>query len=148
VLLALSLALFACNKGTQSKKDAKQTEAKSQATPKAKPSVPQSVVPGWKLVSLVKSGAPGSVPAAGSPDCWEASYTGSGNALVWLCRYADTTSALHASESAKASAQIVIFQEREYLVVVEWSAESIADLTALIHAVHAVKENLNIHPRQ
>ena len=143
-LLALSLTIVSCSKGKQSKTEVK-TQANPHANPATKPLVPKTVPPGWKLISVVQSGAPRSVPAGGSPDCWEASYTGSGSALVWLCRYTDQTGALHASEAANAQAQIVIFQEGQYLVVVEWSAESIADLTALIHAV---KENLNTHPRQ
>jgi hypothetical protein len=140
-LLALSLALLACSKGPH----AKPRTAAPQAKADAKPRLPDMVSPGWKLTSIAQSAPPPSVPAAGSQDCWEANYTGMGAALVWLCRYGDGTSALHALQSAKTQAQIVTFQEGEYLVVVEWTAESIADFTPLIDAV---KENLNTHPRQ
>jgi hypothetical protein len=139
VLLTLTLTLAACSKGKQAKAEAK-TEAKARTDPDGKPLVPRSVSPGWKLTSLVHSGAPRSVPPGPSPDCWEASYAGSGNALVWLCRYEDKARALHAFQTANTQAQIMIFQEGLYLVIVEWSAESISDFTALIHGV---KETMN-----
>jgi hypothetical protein len=140
-LLALSLALLACGKGRQAKTRAGDPHVK---TPE-KPHLPQSVSPGWKLASLAQSPAPPEVSAAESQACLEGTYTGVGSALVWLCRFADRAGALHALQSAKTQRQIVTFQEGEYLVVVEWTADSVADLTALIHAV---KENLNPRPPQ
>jgi hypothetical protein len=139
-LLVLSFALFACGKGRQAKTGTEGPQAK---TPE-KPNLPQSVSPGWKLASLAQSPAPPEVPAGASRECLEGTYTGVGSAIVWLCRFADRAVAFHALQSTKTQRQIVTFQEGEYLVVVEWTADSIADLTALIHAV---KENLNTHPR-
>jgi hypothetical protein len=138
-LLALSLALLACGKDRQAKT---RTDGPQAKTPE-KPNLPQSVSPGWKLASLAQSSAPPGVSAGGSQDCLEGTYTGVGSALVWLCRFADRAGAFHALQSTKTQRQIVTFQEGEYLVVVEWTADSVADLTALIHAV---KENLTTHP--
>ena len=117
-LLALSVALWACGEG-----------------PRAKPEVPESVSPGWKLTSLTPSGAPPEVPEGGSPNCWQANYAGSGAAQIWLCRYSDTTGAFDAAQRARAEAQTVKFQEGEYLVLVKWNNAPRTDLTALIRAV-------------
>ena len=140
-LLALSLALMACGKGRQAKTSTDAPREKTQAKPK----LPESVSPGWKLTSPVASSAPPQVLAPGSQDCIEGQYTGVGAALVWLCRFGDRAAALHALQDTKTQRQIMTFQEGEYIVVVEWTTESIADLTALIRGV---KENLNTHPRQ
>ena len=139
--LALSGALLGCGKGSHTESHANGSQAKTQDSPH----LPQSVSPGWKLTSLTQSAPPASVPAGDLKDCWEANYTGMGAALVWLCRYPDSSGALRAFQTAKTERQIMTLQEGRYLVVVEWVDDSIADLTAL---VSAVKENLNTHPGQ
>jgi hypothetical protein len=117
-LVALSVALWACAEGQH-----------------ARPELPQSVSPGWKLTSLNPSAAPAEVPAGGSPECWQAIYSGTGAAQIWLCRYSSETGAFDAAQRANAAAQTVKFQEGEYLVLAKWNNAPKADLTALIRAV-------------
>ena len=89
----------------------------------------------WKLASLAPSPPPLEVSKAGSPDCWRANYTGHGTAQFWLCRYRDKTGAFDAAQDARTEPQIMKFQEGDYLVVVEWNDDSIADLTTIVRAV-------------
>lgn len=117
-LLALSIALCACAGGQR-----------------AKPELPGSVSPGWKLTSMTSSAAPPEVSAAGSPDCWLANYAGTGVAQVWVCRYSAEAGAFDAVQRARAEAQTVKFQEGANLVLVKWNNAPKADLAALIRAL-------------
>jgi hypothetical protein len=101
----------------------------------ARPELPASVPPGWKLTALAQSAVPPEVPAGAMPDCWQANYAGTGTAQIWLCRYNAETSAFDAAQRARAGAQTVKFQEGEYLVLVQWNNAPKADLTALVRAV-------------
>jgi hypothetical protein len=101
----------------------------------ARPDLPESVPPGWKLISLAQAAAPPEVPAGAMPDCWQANYAGAGTARIWLCRYNAETSAFDAAQRARAGAQTVKFQEGEYLVLVQWNNAPKADLTALVRTV-------------
>lgn len=103
--------------------------------PAAKPDLPQSVSPGWKLASFVESPAPQDIPVVNPPQCWKAQYTGQGTADVWVCGYKVSGSAFDAVQRARAEAQTVKFQEGNYLVLVKWNAVPKANLTALIRAI-------------
>jgi hypothetical protein len=117
-LFTLSVALSGCSEGRR-----------------ASPELPESVSPGWKRTDLQESAPPPEVPAGGSPVCRQATYAGSGNAQIWVCRYGDATAAFDAAQRARAEAQTVKFQEDEYLVLVKWNNAPKTELTALIRAV-------------
>ena len=117
-LVALSVFLVACGENQP-----------------AKPQLPASVSPGWKLTALTQSAAPQEVPEGVKPECWRANYGGTGTAQIWLCRYSAETNAFDAAQRARAGAQTVKFQEGEYLVLVQWNNAPKADLAALIRAV-------------
>jgi hypothetical protein len=102
---------------------------------RGKPELPESVSPGWKLMSLQATAAPAEVPAGGTPECWLANYAGAGAAQLWLCRYNAETGAFDAAQRARAEAQTVKFQEGAYLVLVKWNNTPKTDLTALIRAI-------------
>jgi hypothetical protein len=117
-LVAFSVSLLACGEGRS-----------------AKPELPPSVSPGWKLTAFAHSAAPPEVPAGTIPECWQADYAGAGAARIWLCRYSNETGAFDAAQRARAEAQTVKFQEGGYLVLVRWNNAPKADLAALIRAV-------------
>ncbi len=100
-----------------------------------KPDLPESVSPGWKLSSLDKSGLPAGVSSDGSPQCWKAVYSGSGNVESWVCWYKVAGSAFDAVQRVPAEAQTVKFQKDQWFVLLKWNNVSRADLTALIRAV-------------
>jgi hypothetical protein len=116
--VALSVSLLACGEGRR-----------------ARPELPPSVSPGWRLTALAQSAAPPEVPAGAIPECWQANYAGTGAARIWVCRYGNETGAFDAAQRARAEAQTVKFQEGEYLVLVQWNNAPKADLAALIRAV-------------
>jgi hypothetical protein len=97
------------------------------AVPPRQPDIPDSVSPGWKLSSLTKS--------AGTPDCWNADYAGTGNAEVNICWYQAPGSAFDAVQRTPAEAQAVKFQVDHYFVLVKWNNVPKANLTALIRAI-------------
>jgi hypothetical protein len=101
----------------------------------ARPDIPQSVSPGWKLVSLNKSGMPEGLAPEGAPSCWKAAYTGSGSADVWLCWYRESANAFEAVQRARAAAQTVKFQEGQYFVMVQWNGAQKTELTALVRGI-------------
>jgi hypothetical protein len=101
----------------------------------AKPELPQSVSPGWKLSSLDRAAAPAGVPPDGSPECWKGDYGGPGSVRVWLCGYKVRESAFDAVQRARTEAQMVKFQEGSYLVLVQWNNVSKENLTALVRAI-------------
>jgi hypothetical protein len=103
--------------------------------PPAKPDIPESVSPGWKLSSLDKSVLPAGVPTGGSPECWKADYAGSGSAEVRICWYESTGNAFDSMQRARAEAQTVKFQEEHYFVMVKWNDVPKASLTALVRAI-------------
>jgi hypothetical protein len=131
-LIALSSALCACGE-----------------TQRAKPNLPESVSPGWKLTSLDRSTAPPYVPypssrhspvegqqvSARGRDCWQANYAGADTAQIRICRYSATDGAFDAWQRVRADAGTVKFQEREYLVLVKGNGAPEADLTALMRAI-------------
>ena len=104
--------------------------------PHGKPDIPESVSPGWKLSSY--QNLPGE-----APQCWDAQYSGPGNADVKLCWYKDSTGAFDAVQRTAAEAQAVKFQEGQYFVLVKWNNVAKADLTALIRALQKA-----LHPNQ
>jgi hypothetical protein len=95
--------------------------------PPSRPTIPDSVSPGWKLTSLTKS--------AGTPDCWNADYAGTGTAEVKICWYPASGSAFDAVQRTTAEAQAVKFQEDHYFVLVKWNNVPKANLAALIRAI-------------
>jgi hypothetical protein len=101
----------------------------------AKPDLPQSVSPGWKLVSLDRAAAPGGIPPDGLPACWKAEYAGQGSAEVWICAYKASTGAFDAVQRARAEAQTVKFQQGANLVLVKWNTVPKASVTALVRAI-------------
>jgi len=117
-LLVVLLTLGACGEGAG-----------------GRPELPESVSPGWKLTSLQATAVPAEVPAGGTPECWLATYAGTGAAQLWLCRYNAETGAFDAAQRARSEAQTVKFQEGAYLVLVKWNDTPKTDLTALIRAV-------------
>jgi hypothetical protein len=100
-----------------------------------KPDLPESISPGWRLASLHDSALPSGVPAAGTPQCWEADYAGPGSAEAWICWYKVSGNAFDAAQRARAEAQRVKFQEGQYLVLVKWNNVPKASLTALIRGI-------------
>jgi hypothetical protein len=101
----------------------------------AKPDLPQSVSPGWRLSSFDRSGAPEGVSADGEPQCWKAEYAGQGSAQVWTCWYKERANAFEAAQRTRAEAQAVKFQEGSYLVLVRWNNAPKANISALVRAV-------------
>jgi len=102
----------------------------------AKPEMPDSVSPGWKLNSLTETPAPPEIPKTGTPPvCWKADYAGQGTAQIFICRYAVEAAAFDAAQRVPAEAQAVKFQSGAWFVLVKWNATAKADLTALIRAV-------------
>jgi hypothetical protein len=95
------------------------------SSPPPKPDIPDSVSPGWKLSSLIKS----------SDECWNAHYAGTGDAEVSICWYKTTAGAFEAVQRTRAEAQAVKFQEEHYFVLVKWNNVPKANLTALIRAI-------------
>src|SRR5579863_1607108 len=137
-LIALSSALCACGE-----------------TPRAKPDLPESVSPSWKLTSLDRSTAPPYVPypssrhspvqgqripADGPRDCWKANYAGADTAQVWFCRYSATNGAFDVWQRVRADAHTVKFQEGEYLVPVKQCAEGGPDAPDARHPGGAQQE--------
>lgn len=101
----------------------------------AKPELPQSVSPGWKLSSFDRAAAPAGVPPEGSRECWKGDYSGPGAVSVWLCGYKVRESAFDAMQRARTEAQTVKFQEGSYLVLVRWNNVSKENLTGLVRAI-------------
>ena len=102
----------------------------------AKPDLPESVSPGWKLGSLMQTPAPPEVPQSATPPvCWKAEYAGPGTAQVFLCRYGVEATAFDAVQRVPAEAQAVKFQVGPWFVLVKWNGAAKTDLTALIRAV-------------
>jgi hypothetical protein len=101
----------------------------------AKPDLPQSVSPGWRLSSFDRAGAPAGVSADGGPQCWKAEYSGQGSAQVWTCWYKERANAFEAAQRSRAEAQAVKFQEGSYLVLVRWNNAPKANVSALVRAV-------------
>jgi len=101
----------------------------------ARPELPQSISPGWKLSSLARAAAPAGVPPDGSPECRKGDYGGPGTVRVWLCGYKVRESAFDAVQRTRTEAQMVKFQEGSYLVLVEWNNVSKENLTALVRAI-------------
>jgi hypothetical protein len=95
------------------------------SSPPPKPDIPDSVSPGWKLSSLTKS----------SDECWDANYTGQGQAELRICWYKAPASAFEAVQRTPAEAQAVKFQVEHYFVLVKWNNVPRANLTALIRAI-------------
>jgi hypothetical protein len=105
------------------------------ASPPPQPDIPDSISPGWKLLSLNKSALPSGVPPDGEPACWKADYAGPGSADVWICWYKATGNAFEAMQRARAEAQAVKFQEEHYFILVRWNNVPRANLTALVRAI-------------
>lgn len=101
----------------------------------AKPDIPESIAPGWKLSSLEKSTRPQGLDATGSPTCWKAVYGGAGSAETWLCWYKVSGNAFEAVQKARTEAQTVKFQEGQYFVTLRWNNVTRADITALVRAL-------------
>jgi len=103
--------------------------------PAAKPELPESVSPGWRLASYVDSPVPPGVPVVSPPQCWKARYEGAGTAEIWVCGYRVSGGAFDAAQRTPAAAQAVKFQEGNYLVLVKWNGVPKTNLTALIRAI-------------
>jgi hypothetical protein len=105
--------------------------------PPPKPDIPNSISPGWTLLSLNKSALPSGVPPDGEPACWKAGYAGPGpgSADVWICWYKATGNAFEAMQRARAEAQAVKFQDEHYFILVKWNNVPKASLTVLVRAL-------------
>jgi hypothetical protein len=101
----------------------------------AKPEIPESISPGWKLTSLASSPRPAEVAPDGDPRCWKAEYTGSGTAEVAICWYKVSGNAFEALQRTRAEAQAVKFQQGHYFILVKWNNAPKADVTALVRAI-------------
>ena len=93
------------------------------------PALPQSVSPGWTRAAIT------SAAARGTAVCWETTYSGTGTALVSVCRYGNEGGAFDAVQRTPAAAQVVKFQEGRNLVLITWKDAPKANLTALIRAI-------------
>lgn len=100
----------------------------------AKPDIPDSISPGWKLASLAKS-------ADGDPTCWNAGYNGVGSADVRICWYNSSAGAFDATQRTPAEAQAVKFQEDHYFVLVKWNNVPKTNLAALVRALEKALGN-------
>jgi hypothetical protein len=90
------------------------------------------------LKTFERSALPSGLPVGSIPQCWRADYAGDagkGAARVWICGYAQESSAFDAVQRARAEADTVKFQVDRYLAVVEWNGVSREEITALIRAV-------------
>lgn len=105
------------------------------SSPPAKPEIPDSVSPGWKLVSLNRVLLHPVSPDDAAPDCWKADYRGTGSAEVSICWYQATAGAFDALQRTPAEAQTVKFQEGHYFILVSWNDVPKANLTALVRAL-------------
>lgn len=103
--------------------------------PPAKPGIPASISPGWKLSSLDKSPPPAEVSADGSPECWKANYAAEGTAEVSICWYKVRANAFESVQRVRAEAQTVKFQEGQYFILVKWNNVPKASLTALVRGI-------------
>jgi hypothetical protein len=106
----------------------------------AKPEIPDSISPGWKLVSLASAPRPAEVAPDGDPRCWKAEYTGSaastsGTAEVAICWYKVSGNAFEALQRTRAEAQAVKFQQEHYFILVKWNNAPKANVTALVRAL-------------
>jgi hypothetical protein len=118
-LLLASVFLSACGGGGQ-----------------ARPDLPESVSPGWKLSSLAQTPAPAELPQSATPPvCWKAEYAGQGSAQMFVCRYGVEAAAFDAVQRVPAEAQAVKFQVGAWFVLVKWNGAAKTDLTALIRTV-------------
>jgi len=100
----------------------------------AKPDLPASISPGWKLQNMAASAPPASLPQLGAaPVCWKASYTGNGDVTVQVCGY--HVSAFEAAQRMPSAANEVKFYKGVYLVIVHWDNVSQASITALVGAL-------------
>ena len=102
---------------------------------RARPELPESVSPGWKLVSLDPVAPPTGIPSGSPPECWKANYSGEGTAQIWVCVYRVEAAAFDAAQRMPAEAQAVKFQEGAYFVLVKWNAAPKANLAALVRAI-------------
>jgi hypothetical protein len=104
-----------------------------------KPELPRSVSPGWTQKTFAHAEAlPGLPAGAAKPDCWKAEYGGPGTASVWTCGYKVEGGAFDAAQRFPSSGSQVKFQSGKYLVVVEWTGGSRAEVTALVRAVQKI----------
>jgi hypothetical protein len=105
----------------------------------AKPDLPQSISPGWMLLSLNRAAAPPGIPTNSAPQCWKAHYAGQGSghasAEVWVCGYKENAGAFDAVQRARAEAQTVKFQVGSNLVLVKWNDVPKANVTALVRSI-------------
>ena len=104
-------------------------------TPPAKPPVPESISPGWKLMSLARAPRPAEVAADGNPTCWKGTYTGAGTAEVSICWYKVAGNAFDAAQRTRAEAQAVKFGQGNYFVLVKWNHAPRTELMALVRAL-------------
>lgn len=79
------------------------------------------------------------MPKGGTPPlCWKADYVNGGTATVWVCGYRVSGSAFDAWQRMNSAANEVKFQKGNYLVIVQWSNVSQADITALVGAIQRI----------
>jgi hypothetical protein len=101
-----------------------------------KPDLPASVSPGWTLQKMEPSTPPANLPPSATPPvCWQADYSGPGEATVRICGYRVSASAFDAAQRMPNAASEVKFQRGLYLVTAHWNNVSQAGITALVGAL-------------
>jgi hypothetical protein len=105
------------------------------SAPPARPPIPASISPGWKLTSLASAPRPAEVAPDGDPTCWKAAYTGDGTAEASICWYRVSGNAFEAVQRTRAEAQAVKFQQGKYFVLVKWNNAPRAEIGALVRAL-------------
>jgi hypothetical protein len=101
----------------------------------ARPDLPQSVSPGWTRKSFVHADPPAGLPSGQKVECWKAEYAGPGSASILTCGYAAESGAFDAAQRFPSGGDRVKFQSGKYLVLVQWTGGSKAEITALVRAL-------------
>jgi len=93
------------------------------------PDLPQSVSPGWQLVSLQEAG----------PHTWLASYSGPGTAHVRIWAIHGSAEGLDRVQKWQAEANTVVIYSERYFAAVDWAGVDRAQAGSLVRAVeHAI----------
>jgi hypothetical protein len=93
------------------------------------PELPQSVSPGWQLVSVQEAG----------PHIWLASYSGPGTAHVRIWAIHGSAEGLERVQKWQAEANTVVVYSERYFAAVDWAGVDRAQAGSLVRAMeHAI----------
>ena len=101
-----------------------------------RPELPRSVAPGWTQESVADTPPPSGLPqTAKPPKCWLATYKGPGTGEVRVCAYSTEGPAFDAMQRFPSTANTVIFQQKQWFVLVRWLGAGQTDATALVRGI-------------